>query len=66
MSASYDPTAVRTATVERKTSETSIQCTITLDHQPGVKQAIEVSTGIGFLDHVSLRQGSMPLALALN
>ncbi|WVQ74385.1 imidazoleglycerol-phosphate dehydratase [Cryptococcus sp. DSM 104548] len=43
----------RTATVSRNTSETSITCTIDLDHVPGVtKQVIEVSTGIGFLDHM--------------
>lgn len=47
----------RTATVERKTSETEISCTINLDHDPAVgKQVIEVSTGLGFLDHVSLLQ----------
>lgn len=54
MSKSYDPTSIRTATVSRNTSETSIECTITLDHEPGVKQEISVSTGIGFLDHVTL------------
>lgn len=46
--------AIRTATVSRETSETSIKCTLTLDVVPGVhKQEINVSTGIGFLDHVS-------------
>ncbi len=46
--------SARTATVTRETSETSISCTITLDNVPGVtEQKIEVSTGIGFLDHVS-------------
>lgn len=45
--------ADRTATVARETSETSITCTIGLDNEPGVKeQVINVSTGIGFLDHV--------------
>lgn len=45
----------RTATVERKTSETEISCTINLDHDPSVgKQVIEVNTGLGFLDHVYL------------
>ncbi|KAL8293370.1 hypothetical protein RQP46_000071 [Phenoliferia psychrophenolica] len=44
--------AIRTATVERKTSETTISCTLTLDHAPGVKQNISVKTGIGFLDHM--------------
>ncbi|KAM0791704.1 imidazoleglycerol-phosphate dehydratase [Microbotryomycetes sp. NB124-2] len=43
---------VRTATVTRKTAETNISCTITLDVQPGAKQHINVKTGIGFLDHM--------------
>lgn len=44
----------RSASVSRETSETSITCSIVLDNEPGVrKQEIEVSTGIGFLDHVS-------------
>lgn len=43
---------IRTATIERKTNETSITCTIALDHAVGAKQVIEISTGIGFLDHV--------------
>ncbi|KAI9065119.1 IGPD-domain-containing protein [Trametes sanguinea] len=44
----------RTAVVERKTAETEIYCAINLDCQPGSgnKQEIEVSTGIGFLDHM--------------
>lgn len=43
----------RVASVERTTSETHISCTIDLDHIPGVtEQKINVSTGIGFLDHV--------------
>jgi len=62
MSKSYDPTSIRTATVSRNTSETSIECTITLDHEPGVKQEISVSTGIGFLDHVN---GSSLYSLSL-
>lgn len=46
--------AARTATVERKTSETQITCTLTLDAGVGfAPQEISVSTGIGFLDHVS-------------
>jgi hypothetical protein len=45
--------AARTATVSRETSETSISCTLTLDNAPGV-QKIEVSTGLGFLDHVHI------------
>jgi hypothetical protein len=45
----------RTATVERKTSETQITCTLALDNQPGVNaQEIDVHTGIGFLDHVGV------------
>lgn len=43
----------RSASVERQTSETQITCSIVLDNEPGVrKQEIDVSTGIGFLDHV--------------
>lgn len=52
---------MRTATVARKTGETDIACTITLDHAPGVKQNIEISTGIGFLDHVRARGSSLSL-----
>lgn len=52
--ASYNSKSIRTATVTRQTAETDITCTITLDHGPGVKQSINVSTGIGFLDHVSV------------
>jgi len=49
---------IRTATVSRETSETSITCSLTLDVVPGVdKQEISVSTGIGFLDHVSYTFG---------
>ena len=45
--------SVRTATVERETSETQIKCTISLDNDPVAKtQKIDVQTGIGFLDHV--------------
>ncbi|TCD66690.1 imidazoleglycerol-phosphate dehydratase [Steccherinum ochraceum] len=47
--------AARTARVERKTNETQIEVFINLDCQPGSgsKQEIDVSTGIGFLDHDS-------------
>jgi len=49
---------VRSATVSRETSETSITCSLTLDVVPGVdKQEINVSTGIGFLDHVGYTFG---------
>ncbi|PAV23914.1 IGPD-domain-containing [Pyrrhoderma noxium] len=46
--------STRTATVSRKTSETSIEVELNLDWSPssGLKQEIEVSTGIGFLDHM--------------
>lgn len=44
----------RTATIFRKTNETDIEVSINLDCQPGSAspQVINVSTGIGFLDHV--------------
>lgn len=51
--AGYDSKSIRTASVSRKTGETDIQCTITLDHAPDAKQVIEINTGIGFLNHVS-------------
>jgi imidazoleglycerol-phosphate dehydratase len=46
--------AARTATISRKTNETEIEVYINLDCQPGSasQQVIDVSTGIGFLDHV--------------
>ena len=49
--------AERTAKVERKTNETKIEVFINLDCQAGSgnAQTIEISTGIGFLDHVSER-----------
>ncbi|GFZ42903.1 Imidazoleglycerol-phosphate dehydratase [Saitozyma sp. JCM 24511] len=57
----------RTATVERKTSETQITCTLSLDNQPGVKaQEINVHTGIGFLDHMFTalaKHGGMSLTM---
>ena len=51
---------VRTASVSRKTSETEIQVSIALD-QPldGSHAKISVSTGIGFLDHVSASPGAV-------
>lgn len=44
----------RQASISRKTQETSIEVSIDLDCAPGsnVKQVIDISTGIGFLDHV--------------
>jgi imidazoleglycerol phosphate dehydratase HisB len=48
---SYSP---RTASVTRKTNETSIQITLNLDATPGsgIRQEIDIKTGVGFLDHV--------------
>ena len=48
--------AVRSATVERITNETKIQCSLSLDVHPKLApQSINVKTGIGFLDHVRAR-----------
>ncbi|KAI0035728.1 IGPD-domain-containing protein [Vararia minispora EC-137] len=46
--------AARTATIHRKTNETEIEVSINLDCQPGSSNAqlIDISTGIGFLDHM--------------
>lgn len=46
----------RTATVSRKTKETQIEVFIDLDctAASGQVQNIDISTGIGFLDHVVL------------
>ncbi|KAH8924212.1 IGPD-domain-containing protein [Atractiella rhizophila] len=57
---------IRQATVSRNTSETSISCTLTLDHEPGATQNIKVATGIGFLDHMFTalaKHGHMSLTL---
>ncbi|KAG8896671.1 imidazoleglycerol-phosphate dehydratase, partial [Tulasnella sp. 408] len=44
---------LRTASITRKTNETDIQVTLTLDSDPtSSSQNIQVSTGIGFLDHM--------------
>lgn len=49
--------AIRSATVERITNETKIQCSLSLDVHPTLApQTINVKTGIGFLDHVSARE----------
>ncbi|KAN0133789.1 IGPD domain containing protein [Lactarius tabidus] len=46
-------TTPRTATFSRKTNETEIDVVINLDSQlVGSQQVIEISTGIGFLDHM--------------
>lgn len=42
----------RSASVARTTNETDIRVAIALDHAPDQIQVINVSTGIGFLDHV--------------
>jgi imidazoleglycerol phosphate dehydratase HisB len=46
--------STRQATISRKTSETQVDVSINLDCAQGsnTPQAIDVSTGIGFLDHV--------------
>ncbi|BGP33333.1 imidazoleglycerol-phosphate dehydratase [Rhodotorula toruloides] len=66
MASQYDPHSIRTATVTRKTGETNIQCTLTLDVEAGAKQVIEVDTGIGFLNHMLhalAKHGKMSLQL---
>lgn len=47
-------TEPRTAQIQRETNETKIDVSINLDPDPmvGSKQEINVSTGIGFLNHV--------------
>lgn len=49
--------AQRQASVTRKTNETDIMVEIDLDCAPGSGKAqnIDISTGIGFLDHVCAR-----------
>ncbi len=46
-----DAAAARTATVDRKTKETDIRCTLVI-HAAGEESTCKVSTGIGFLDHM--------------
>ncbi|KXN90537.1 Imidazoleglycerol-phosphate dehydratase [Leucoagaricus sp. SymC.cos] len=58
----------RQAYITRKTSETEVEVSIDLDCAPGsgVKQTIDVSTGIGFLDHMFTalaKHGGMSLTL---
>jgi imidazoleglycerol-phosphate dehydratase len=43
----------RSASVVRKTNETDIKVTLTLDNLDDA-QSINIRTGIGFLDHVSI------------
>ena len=63
---SLNQMAERKATIHRKTNETQIDVSIDLDCQPGAssQQIIDISTGIGFLDHV--RQQSLPFILMLS
>jgi imidazoleglycerol-phosphate dehydratase len=43
---------MRTATVSRKTLETDIHITLSLDTAINEEQIISINTGIGFLDHM--------------
>ncbi|GAA5942038.1 hypothetical protein JCM3775_004324 [Rhodotorula graminis] len=57
---------IRTATISRKTGETEIECTLTLDHLPGTKQVIDIDTGVGFYNHMLhalAKHGKMSLQL---
>ncbi|KIJ23040.1 hypothetical protein M422DRAFT_62448 [Sphaerobolus stellatus SS14] len=61
----------RQATVNRKTNETDIEVKIDLDCAPGSgrAQTIEVSTGIGFLDHMYnalAKHGGLSLTMKCN
>ncbi|KAN0075265.1 Imidazoleglycerol-phosphate dehydratase domain containing protein [Tylopilus felleus] len=58
----------RTATVSRKTNETQIEVSLCLDCAPGsgLAQNIDISTGIGFLDHMYhalAKHGGMSLTM---
>ncbi|KAL0947410.1 hypothetical protein HGRIS_013523 [Hohenbuehelia grisea] len=60
--------SARTASISRKTNETSIDVFIDLDCAPGSSKAqtIEISTGIGFLDHMYTalaKHGGMSLTM---
>ncbi|KAJ3789894.1 IGPD-domain-containing protein [Lentinula aff. detonsa] len=60
--------APRTASISRKTNETNIEVSINLDCAPGAgaAQEINVSTGIGFLDHMYTalaKHGGMSLTM---
>ncbi|KAH7869684.1 imidazoleglycerol phosphate dehydratase [Lentinula edodes] len=60
--------APRTASITRKTNETNIEVSINLDCAPGsqIAQEINVSTGIGFLDHMYTalaKHGGMSLTM---
>lgn len=60
--------SARKASVSRKTNETQIEVHIDLDCAPGsgMQQVIDISTGIGFLDHMYTalaKHGGMSLTL---
>ncbi|KLO05962.1 IGPD-domain-containing protein [Schizopora paradoxa] len=60
--------AARQAKISRNTNETQIEVSLNLDCAPGsgVQQTIDVSTGIGFLDHMLhalAKHGGMSLTL---
>jgi len=60
--------AAREAKISRNTNETKIEVSLNLDCAPGsgVQQTIDVSTGIGFLDHMFhalAKHGGMSLTL---
>lgn len=52
--------SLRKASIARKTNETDVNIALSLDAEPGVNQQINVSTGIGFLDHVCQPQCRVP------
>ncbi|KAG9225990.1 hypothetical protein CCMSSC00406_0009087 [Pleurotus cornucopiae] len=58
--------AARQASISRKTNETQIEVFIDLDCAPGTQktQTIEVSTGIGFLDHRNTGDSAIALGTA--
>jgi hypothetical protein len=58
---------LRQANVVRQTNETQIEAFIALDCAPGsgTAQRIDVSTGIGFLDHVSIRPLQLPVCFCI-
>ncbi|KAJ7445710.1 IGPD-domain-containing protein [Mycena galericulata] len=60
--------SARQATISRKTNETQIDVSLNLDCAPGsgVTQTIDISTGIGFLDHMYTalaKHGGMSLTM---
>lgn len=67
-SAATQNISIRTASITRKTNETSIACTLALDvHPQAAPQTIDVNTGIGFFDHMLhalAKHGGMSLTMA--